>query len=161
MPSTGGRFLLTGDGYKPQGGNSDISFCRNVSPGYFFVLNRSKFGKIYGWKGSHGYIFSPDSEKQKLALILNVDAIQLPPSSVFVGHGYSQHVGAELLGHGSLRYHAYLFSDDMTIHDSIVFGYDWNQEIASPVKGIRVQETELAAPNVEAILNLPIVKKQT
>lgn len=104
-------------------------------------------------------MFYPDSEKQKLALILKIDAIQLPSFSVIVMHGYLQNAGAEFLGNGSLRYHAYLFPDDMTLHGSIIYGYNWNKQIAGPVRGIRAHETELAAPIEEVVLNVPIVKK--
>lgn len=47
MPSTGGRFFLTGDGYKPQDGHSDISISLSKYPVYFFVVNGSELGKIY------------------------------------------------------------------------------------------------------------------
>lgn len=86
-----GRFLLTGEGCKPSVGHNNIEILRNASPGYFFLPNGSEFGKMYACKGTLEFIFFPDSEEQKLASILKMDAILLPPFSVFVGHEFLHH----------------------------------------------------------------------
>lgn len=132
--STWGRFLLTGKGCKPQVGNSYIEILWNASPQYFFLLNWSEFGKIFVCKRSHEFVISPDSKKFKLASILEMHAISLPPFSAFGEPGYLQNAGADFLGHGSLSYHFYLFLDEIPVHDSIIYGFNWVLQIEGPVE---------------------------
>lgn len=58
-----------------------------------------------------------------MADILKVDLVALPTSSVFEGHAYLQHANAEHMGTNNMRYHAFLFPDDVKLQDSIVFAY--------------------------------------
>lgn len=72
-------------GCKPQVGHNDIAILRNTSPGYFFLLNRSEFGNFFACKEAHEFIFYPNFEKWKLASILKMEAISLPPFLISSG----------------------------------------------------------------------------
>lgn len=80
-----------------------------------------------------------------MADLLTLEPVVLPPHSVFVGHGYLQHAGAEYLGQVNLRYHVYLSPEDLDLQDSISFAYQWSLKTANdaipedePAQGERV-----------------------
>lgn len=142
IPATGGRFLITGADCKAQLGHNDMIVRRGASPGYFFIANGPEEGKLYVCKGSHHFVFYPPTEKRKMADILKMDPVVLPPYCVFVGHGYLTHAGSEFIGH-NMRYHLYLFPSDVPLHDAIVFAFNWSVEVAKDGEGNRfVQNTE-------------------
>lgn len=91
--------------------------------------------------------------------ILRKVSILLSPISAFIGHEYFQHIGAEFLGHGRLEYRVFLFHDYMPVHNSIKYDYTCNLQITGSGEEIRAHENALAAPNEEAALTVPIVKK--
>ena len=53
-----------------------------------------------------------------------METITIPPTSVFVGHGYLQHAGDGYNGSHCLRYHTYLAPDGVLIPDAIHFAYN-------------------------------------
>lgn len=133
MPATGGRFLISGGlngGVKPQVGHNDFPAHKGKSPGYFFIVTGNEVGKLYVCKGSHHYVFYPTAAKRALAKHLKLESIELPPNSVFVGHGWLQHAGAEYLGYHNMRYHLYFVPEGQRLGDSVSYSYGWNLKIA-------------------------------
>lgn len=140
LAGTGGRYLLTAADFEAQVEYSDVHVCKRFSPCYFVIVNENRSGKFYECKGSNQFVFYPHSERRKLADISELDAIKLPPFSVFIVHGYMQHAGAEYLGHTSLSYHVYLFSNDITLHYSNIFAYNFSIFISPPRESICANE---------------------
>lgn len=118
--STGKRFLLNARSCKPQVGHSCIQIRRYALTGCYFCLNGSKFEKIHARKKYHGFIFYPNSEEQKGVLFSKMGSVSILPFSVFIGHGWLQHTGAEFIPLGNFSFSIYLFSDDMPFHGSII-----------------------------------------
>ena len=52
--------------------------------------------------------------------------IEIPPFSVFIGHGYVQHAGAGWSGSHNLRYHIYLIPDGHQLRDTVAFAYGYS-----------------------------------
>lgn len=132
--SNWGLFLITGADCKVQVGHSNMIVRRGASPGYFFIANRPEEGKLYVCKGSHYFIFYPPTDKCKMADILKIDPVVLPPHCVFVGHGCLTHAGSEIMSH-NMRYHLYLFLSDVLLHDAIAFAFNWSVEVTKNGEG--------------------------
>lgn len=54
-------------------------------------------------------------DKRKVAVMLKMDHAILSLFSVFVGHGYLQQAGAEYVNIHKMRYHVYIFPDDVNL----------------------------------------------
>lgn len=104
-------------------------------PAFFAIMIAREKRKLYVCKRLHHFVFYPHSERRKLAHIFNLDAIKLPLFSLLIEKSYMKHAGAEYLGPTSLRYHVYLFPNNITFHDSIIIAYNWSIGIAAPWEG--------------------------
>lgn len=122
------HFFFTGEVSSHRGGlqtasrtqqYSDLSECIPwILPPFKCVGN---WQNLRRQKISRGHLL-PASKKQRLVSILLTDPTSLLPFLVYVGLGYFQHAGADVLRHGNLRYHVYLFSDDVPVHGPIIYG---------------------------------------
>lgn len=88
------------------------------SPAYLVNVNISEGEELYVYKDSHLVVQSPTAERLKMADILKIDPMKLSPFSIFVGHGYLRHAGAEYLEHLGLRYQVYFVSVGVALNDS-------------------------------------------
>lgn len=60
---------------------------------------------------------------RKMTSLQKMKPLVLPPRSVFVGHGFQQHAGAEYLGHVNLRHGVYLSPKDLDLQNCILFAF--------------------------------------
>lgn len=142
--STGGQYLLTGVDCQPQVAHKDLRTGRRSVPGYFFIEIGKKERKLYVCKNSHNFALYSHSERRKLTDIIKLDIFKPLPFPFFIGHGYMKH-GEEYLRHTSQRNHVYLFPNEITLHDCIIFAYDCSISIAA--QGKQIMRTK--APKIE------------
>ena len=123
LPNTGGRFLFTGEDSPAQCGHNDFDHRSGRGPGFFIMATGRDPTGLWISEGSHKHVFLPDRKKRKLAGLMKMDRITIPPNSLFVGHGFVQHAGAEWTGTHSLRYHIYLNPRGYQLKDGVAFAY--------------------------------------
>ena len=125
VPRTGGRWLLTGRYCKIQVGHNDFHIIvGNICPGYFAIVTGAE--RVYLWvcPGSHQYVHYNKKEREGLSANLKMERIEIPPNSIFIGHGHLQHAGDGYNGSHCVRYHTYIAPEDVEIPDAIIFGYE-------------------------------------
>ena len=133
LPITGGRPLLTGRGCADQCGHNDFVVDQGKNPGYFFIVTGPEKASLHVCPGSHRYVFYHESRRRLLAEILEMEEIQIPKFSLFIGHGYLQHAGVGWRdpegesgpGH-RIRYHTYIVPSNHLLPDAIAFAYRWS-----------------------------------
>ena len=125
IPRTGGRWLLTGRYCKIQVGHNDFHIILgSICPGYFAIVTGAE--RVYLWvcPGSHQYVHYNKKEREGLSANLKMERIEIPPNSIFIGHGHLQHAGDGYNGSHCIRYHTYIAPEDIEIPDAIIFGYE-------------------------------------
>jgi len=118
--------LLTGDGSPAQTGHNDFSHTRGDNVGYFCIATGKEGASIWICESSHKFAFYEEDKKRQLADILKMEKISIPANSVFFGHGYVQHAGAEWGGNHCLRYHMYFIPEDHPLMDDVSFAFGWS-----------------------------------
>lgn len=73
----------------------------------------------------HFVMYSP-MDSRKIADMLKMDPIVWLTHDVFVSHSYPQHVDAEYVGTHNMRYHFYIFPDDVILQDRTLLAYGWS-----------------------------------
>ena len=126
FPVTGGRFLLTGADSPAQVGHNDFDHRQQTGPGFFIIVTGFEGASIWVAEGSHKYVNYPERKKNKWARIQRMSLEQIPPHSIFIGHGYVQHAGAGWSGNHNLRYHIYLIPDGHKLKNAVSFAYGWS-----------------------------------
>ena len=124
LPVSGGQFLLTGKDYPAQVGHNDFDHRQGTGPGFFVIVTGAEPANLWVCDGSHKHVGLSAKKRNELAQILRLKRITIPRNSVFIGHGFLQHAGAEWSGNGALRYHAYLIPDGHVLHDAVAFAYE-------------------------------------
>lgn len=107
---------------------------KDAPPGYFVIVTGPEQVKLYVCGASHRYVYYSQPKLDSLASALHMDPINIPPNSVFIGHGHLQHAGAEWTGSHSLRYHIYVTPEGQHLPDAILFAYGHSLPIATQVK---------------------------
>lgn len=128
------------------------------SLGYFYIVSGKDEGRLYVCKGSHRFLLYPDAKCRRLPDIFKLETISLPPYSVFIGHGYLQHAGAEYLGRLNLRYNVYLVLHDVALQDATVLGFNSSIGIAGSGEGSRADETQTETGDADVTANVEDVK---
>ena len=107
FPNSGGRFLLTGEGCPAQVGHNDFDHRLGKGAGFFVMVTGAHPTGLWVCDGSHKNVNQSTRRKLQLADVMRMSLIQIPPNSVFIGHGFLQHAGAAWAGNHCLRYHMY------------------------------------------------------
>ena len=123
IPQSGGRFIVTGKDVGDQIPHNDFHPKENQSHVYFVIVTGFKAATLHVCPGSHLFVFYEKKELQKLARVLKLETIEIPPYSIFIGHGWIQHSGAGWNGSHCLRYHLYFVPEGYSLPDGIHFAY--------------------------------------
>jgi hypothetical protein len=126
LPKSGGRFLLTGEHCPAQTGHNDFDHTDSTGPGLFVIVTGTEDAHLWVASGSHKHVHEPDARKRKMASVIRMTRIDIPRHSVFIGHGFLQHAGAEWTGNHSLRYHVYIIPEGNNLKDTVYFAYTWS-----------------------------------
>ena len=124
LPVSGGRFLLTGKDCPAQVGHNDFDHRQGTGPGFFVIVTGAEPANLWVCDGSHKHVGLSAKKRNQLAQILRLKRITIPRNSVFIGHGFLQHAGAEWSKNGSLRYNSYHIPDGHVLHDAVAFAYE-------------------------------------
>lgn len=122
MPKTGGRYLLTGKDVQHQCGHND-NVHLDGHPGLFAMATGPEGAKLWICEGSHLYVNEPTYEKEFLGKGLRLKPVDIPPYSVYFGHGWVQHAGFGWDGKHRLRYHVYIMPGSQPLPDAVAFAY--------------------------------------
>ena len=123
FPNSGRRFLLTGEGCPAQVGHNDFDHRLGKGAGFFVMVTGAHPTGLWVCDGSHKNVNQSTRRKLQLADVMRMSLIQIPPNSVFIGHGFLQHAGAAWAGNHCLRYHMYLSPEGYELSDSVSFAY--------------------------------------
>lgn len=72
---------------------------------------------------SHPYVPLSDTEKEQIAMFLEMELIDIPPQHIFIGYGYVQHAGAGWDGTHCLRDNIYVIPEGSDLRDAILYAY--------------------------------------
>ena len=125
-PLSGGRYLITGKDCPAQCGHNDFDHVdgdKTGGPGCFVIVSGEEEVKLWISDGSQKNVTESVRRKLKMAKVSRMYKITIPPRSVFVGHGYVQHAGAEWEGTHSIRYHMYFVPKGHPLKDNVSFAY--------------------------------------
>jgi hypothetical protein len=117
---------LTGEQCPAQSGHNDFDHTDETGPGFFVIVTGYDDAYLWVASGSHKHVHEPDARKRKMASVLRMTRIKIPRHSVFIGHGFLQHAGAEWTGTPSLRYHVYIIPEGNSLKDTVYFAYNWS-----------------------------------
>ena len=124
VPNTGGRFLLNGKDLHPQIGHNDFDHTRDNSVGFFAMVTGEEGASLFVSKYSHLFVDKTEKQKKMLSKCLDMTLLEIPPFSIFFGHGYFHHAGAgERNERRNLRYHIYLIPEGYVLGNEIAFAY--------------------------------------
>ena len=123
LPATGGRYLITPKGAKRQTGHQDFPVLDD-GPGYFIITTGDIRRPLYVADSSHKFLHYGLEARLTLAKTLKMRKIFIPKNSIFIGHGYLQHAGAEGIDDLNICYHQYLRPGNWRIMNNVFFGYD-------------------------------------
>lgn len=87
------------------------AYLQHFWPENIHFLNGKEEQKLYECIGCCDFGLCLHSERQKLAVISNLDAINLASFSAFFAHVYMQHLGAGYIVHTSVRIYVFFFND--------------------------------------------------
>lgn len=107
-PRTGGKLLLTGR-------------CTSEQKRHKVFVVRE--GKFVGYPGPYLYVYCSAARKKLLTEPFLVEAVEIPPKSVFAGHGYVLQAGSELRSEHCIRYYSCLIPENHNLPDSTAFRY--------------------------------------
>ena len=140
---SGGRFLITVKIWIRQVYHNDFPVCTSDhAPGYFAIVTSSESTRLWLSSFSNALVFFPDNQKENIRKRLKLIALEIPPLSIFVGHGHLQHAGAEWRGSHCPRYHIYLTPEDLQLPEEIVFAYAEPLEALEQTGGIKISNAE-------------------
>lgn len=125
FPDHGCRYLYTPEGAMRQVGHQDFPVNAEKGHGYFVITTSDKPRPLYVCESSHKFVFYTEEDRLlDMAHTLVLEKIIIPPNSVFIGHGYLQHAGAE--GDNNMCDHKYLPPVGTIITDQVFFAYGWS-----------------------------------
>lgn len=79
---------------------------------------------LYLGLGSHHHRFHLDDVKESLTQKYTITEVNIPPDSLFIGHGYVQDDAAAWCGKYCLRYHINLIPQNGQLKDAIAFAFN-------------------------------------
>ena len=143
FPRSGGRFLITGKRCVRQVCHNDFPVRTSAhAPGYFAIVTSSESTRLWLSPFSNAFVFFPENQKESIRKGLRLRALEIPPLSIFIGHGHLQHAGAEWGGSHCPRYHIYLTPEDLQLPDAIVFAYGDALQAVEPSGGYKISNAE-------------------
>ena len=154
LPGTGGRLLLTGKDADDQCGHNDFVVRDGESPGYFVIANGPHTTSLLVAPSSHKYVKYEKSRLHMLSRTLEMEEIDIPPFSLFIGHGYLQHAGAGWRGNHSIRYHTYVVPENHLLPDAIAFAYDWSLKAGNGTTPIVLTNEEEGEDEVDSQIDI-------
>ena len=145
--------MLTGRNCLAQTGHNDFEHTQKSCPGFFIIATGEEGSDIWVKDGSHKIPDIEIKQRRILAHFTDMELINIPPHSVFVGHGHVQHAGAGWTGTENLRYHMYLIPEGHNMKDAVAFAYGWSfrkstdpkASIADVLKMLKIDTGNIAA----------------
>lgn len=83
FPCSGGRFLNTANGCLDQTGHNDFPVTPGTSPGFFVIVTARESARLWTCQSSHKYVFYSDEDKRKMADLLVMTEVTIPPVHCF------------------------------------------------------------------------------
>ena len=125
FPRTGGRWLITGLDCEIQAGHNDYAYIPGAEfPGYFMITSGPERISLWVCDGSHLFLDYKMAEKHVLGDALKMHRIQIPATSIFIGHGHLHHAGDGYNGSHCIRYHVYVTPEDQELPDQVHMSYE-------------------------------------
>lgn len=86
--------------------HNDFEFVApSRNPGFFRIVTGREGISHWACPGSHQFVYYPTVVEKTMASRQYMVVVIIPPQSLFVGHGYLQHMGRVWNGCHSLRDH--------------------------------------------------------
>lgn len=95
FPKSGRKLLLTGLGAEAQTGLNDFGVRNGDSPGYFFLVTGELSAHLHVTPGSPLYVHYKGARKKLFREAFATEEVEIPPTTVFVAHGYVQDADSE------------------------------------------------------------------
>lgn len=92
-----------------------------LSPGYFFTATGEVGTHLYVPPGSRLFVHYSTARKNLLKEAFVMEAVEIPPRSVFAGRGYVQHAESEWCGEQCPSYHGHPTAENHDLPDAIAF----------------------------------------
>lgn len=124
LSTTGGRLLLTGSSAEAQTGHSSSPAKSGQSLRYIFVASSDVSAYLFVTRGSYINIELNREQKKLLQRAFVLGKVEVPPSTVFVGHEYVQIGGSEWRGIHCVRYNTYLVFGSQDSPDATASAYE-------------------------------------
>lgn len=123
LPRTWGSYILIRFQCPPQTGHNYFECGKNWSPGYFMLVTDEQDIAFWVCLGSHLHVDYSTDEKLTLAKAFKMQDFFIKKKSVFVEHGYVQHVGSGWERDAALRCHTYVLSEGTDLKYAVSFSY--------------------------------------
>ena len=133
LSKTGGRLLLTGKGCPRQNPHNDFPVDyenpdNDDPPGYFIIVSGADSFPLWVCDHSHHFVRGTSAELERIAKVLKMRKIVVPPRSFFIGHGFMTHAGAgdedKVTEKRTMRYHIYLTPEHKFLPNAIQYALE-------------------------------------
>lgn len=157
FPRTGGRWLITGLDCDVQVGHNDYAYIPGSEfPGYFIIVSGPERITLWVCDGSHLFVDYEQADKHTLGDTLKMHRIEIPATSVFIGHGLLHHAGDGYTGSHCIRYHVYVTPEDQELPDQVHMSYERHFGRRNlPTTSIQAQSTTPSKHTAASVKRFP------
>lgn len=123
LPRPGEKLLLIERSVELQKAHNELVVKAGESPGQFFIFTGRVHAHLYASPGSRLYFHYSGAQEKLLKEAFVRENVEIPPTTVFVSHGYVQHEGSEWRGQHCNGHHDYPVLESHEPPDAITFAY--------------------------------------
>lgn len=123
------KFHLFGYNGPGKTGRKGFDILEGKRPVFFILDSGTKELSLLVCSTWHEYVDDPMSENKKVSNLPQVEEIQIPQFSVFLGNGYLLHTECGRRCHHGLRHYTYLFSGSYYLKYAVAFAYGASSSI--------------------------------